>query len=379
MTRLDRYLLGNFLRIFLISLISLTGMFVVIHLFTNLDELMEMVTADRSLMKVAIDFYGPRSLDFFDRTVAVLLLMSGIFSLALMQRRQEMTAIEAAGIPKLRLLRPIVFASIVLIAISVVNREMVIPGFRESLISTAQNWREAPEDLPPNFHKDHALGLLISVADVSKEKGTMLKPVVQLPIHLSRRVSRISGLTATWLAGNANRPAGLLINKVTDFEKLQNESDLSVGTRKTIYFAATNKWLQPHQVYVATTLNLEELAYGRQMTDYTSLPDMIATLRRPSQWYSQNFRIAVHSRIVRPLLDLSLLLVALPIVLTQSSRNLFLASMTCVGIMGLFSLTVLGSQMLGSLSLVRPPALSAWLPVIVFLPLSVLTTRLMLK
>jgi len=379
MTRLDRYLLGNFLRIFLISLVSLTGMFVVIHLFTNLDELMELVTEGRSLPVVAMEFYGPRTLDFFDRTVAVLLLVSGIFSLAMMQRRQEMTAIQAAGIPALRLLRPIILASVILIAISVYNREFVIPEYREALISTAQNWKDAPEDLPPNFHKDHALGLLISVSEVDKESSTMLKPVVQIPIHLSRRVSRISGQSANWLPANANRPSGLLVNQVSDWEKMANEPDLAIGTRKTVYFPASNDWLKPHQVYVATTLNLDELAYGRQMTAYTSLPDMIATLRRPSQWYSQDYRIAVHSRIVRPLLDLSLILVGLPIVLTQSGRNLFLAAMLCVATMGLFSLTVIGSQMLGSLSLIRPPALSAWLPVIIFLPLSVLTSRLMLK
>ncbi len=41
MTIVDRYLLVLFFKIFLICLISFTGLFIVVHLFTNLDELVE--------------------------------------------------------------------------------------------------------------------------------------------------------------------------------------------------------------------------------------------------------------------------------------------------------------------------------------------------
>lgn len=379
MTRLDRYLLANFLRIFLICMVSLCGMFTVVHLFTNLDELSDLARKEGSMLKVFAAFYGPRTLDFFDRSFGILMLVSGVFTLAMMQRRQEMTAVEAAGIPRLRLMRPIVVAAVGLTALSVLNRELWIPQYRESLVSTAQDWKTAPQERKPDFHKDHVLGLLISVTDVDAEAGIMSAPHIRVPIHVSRRVSRISGQKATWQSARDGRPAGLLLDGVGEPAELMTENDLSVGDRPTVFFPANNPWLRGDQCFVATTLSVQELAFGRLLTEYTSLPEMIESLRRPSQWYSQSNRIAVHSRIVRPILDLSLMWLALPVVLTLTERNLFLAALTCVGITGLFSLTIIACQALGNYSLLRPAALSAWMPVILFLPLSTITSKLLLK
>ncbi len=379
MTRIDRYLLTTFLRIFLIAQISLTGMFVVIHLFTNLDELTDQTTATRSLFQVVAGFYGPRVLDFFDRSLAILLLVAGVFTLAMMQRRQEMTAVEAAGIPRLRLLRPVLVGAVGLTCLAVANRELLIPRYRETLVSTAQNWKNPDAKSSANLHKDHVWGYLVSTCAVDSHSGEVSKPVVQLPVHLSRRIPRIAGTAAQWQPASEQHAAGLLLTLDSEAPPLPPSPDLKAGDLTAIHFAANNPWLKPNQVFVVSSLGLDELAYGRQLTDYTSLPDMIATLRRPSQWYSQANRIAVHARIVRPLLDLSLVLVGLPLILGWTDRNLFVAALVGVGIAGLFSLVVVGSQLLGNYSLIRPAALSAWLPVMVFLPLAIPASRLMLR
>lgn len=379
MTRFDRYLLASFLRIFLIAQISLTGMFVVIHLFTNLDELTDQTTAERSLVQVVAGFYGPRVLDFFDRSLAILLLLAGVFTLAMMQRRQEMTAVEAAGIPRLRLLRPILLGAVLLTCVAVANRELLIPRYRETLISTAQNWKNPDASSTANLHKDHVWGYLVSTRAVDSRSGMVTAPVVQLPVHLSRRISRIAGAAAVWQPANDQHAAGLLVTLDSEAPPLPPSHDLKSGDLTAIHFPADNPWLRPGQVFVVSSLGLDELAYGRQLTDYTSLPDMIATLRRPSQWYSQANRIAVHSRIVRPLLDLSLVLVGLPLILCWTDRNLFVAALLGVGIAGMFSLAVVGCQLLGNYSLIRPAALSAWLPLMVFLPLALPASRLMLR
>ena len=83
----------------------------------------------------------------------------------------------------------------------------------------------------------------------------------------------------------------------------------------------------------------------------------------------------MHSRIVRPLWDLALILVALPLVVRFSESNIALSAGTCVLIIGLFQVSVMAFHTLGNFSLFRTASLAAWLPVFVFLPLSVWTWR----
>jgi len=57
--------------------------------------------------KLFQEFYLPRIAELFDKTAGIITLVAAIFSVSLLQRRREMTAIEAAGITKARILRPV--------------------------------------------------------------------------------------------------------------------------------------------------------------------------------------------------------------------------------------------------------------------------------
>ncbi|MEZ6095705.1 MAG: LptF/LptG family permease [Pirellulaceae bacterium] len=100
MTVFERYLLRLFVKIFLICFFSFTGLFLIVHLFTNFDELSKLSKDNGGKVTFLFEFYGPRVLDLFDRMVSILVLISAVFSFAMMQRRRELTAVEAAGIPK---------------------------------------------------------------------------------------------------------------------------------------------------------------------------------------------------------------------------------------------------------------------------------------
>jgi lipopolysaccharide export system permease protein len=68
-------------------------------------------------------------------------------------------------------------------------------------------------------------------------------------------------------------------------------------------------------------------------------------------------------------LDVLLLSLGLPLVLSRYNRNVFFAIGLCVVVVVGFYLVVLGSQYLGSSYLISP-ALAAWLPLLLFLPLA---------
>ena len=58
-------------------------------------------------------------------------------------------------------------------------------------------------------------------------------------------------------------------------------------------------------------------------------------------------RVTIHARIVQPLLDITLLFLGLPLIVTRESRNVFLAMGMCMAVTVAFTLVVFGLQCLG--------------------------------
>jgi lipopolysaccharide export system permease protein len=370
----DRYLLLLFAKILAVCYVSLSGLFVVVHLFTNLDDFQTLADQAGGSLKLALEFYGPRLLDLFDRTSPILILLAAIASLAWMQRRQELTAIEAAGVPRGRLVRTLMIGSLAVLVVAVVNRECWVPTYRNELTGTLQNWRGGAQTLT-HFQKDHSTGVRVSGQKLIYDESRITEPVIQIPYDVSSDVPRIQARSATFLPATDEHPAGLMLEGISEPQQADLLQSLDTGEGTLVFVPPNHLWLKPHQVFIRSTLTVDEFAFGQSNGEYASLAEMMEAIRRPAQWYSSGNRIALHGRIVRPIIDLTLLLVALPLALLYTERNLFLAALVCVGTVIGFQVTMLVSSSLGSLSLIKSSALAAWLPVIVFLPLTVFTLR----
>jgi lipopolysaccharide export system permease protein len=94
---LDRYLLRQFLQIFAICFCSLAGLYIVIDAFGNLDDFMRFSSDEHgSLWKIMGEYYGYRTIGFFDRTSGILTLIAAMFTIAMFQRFNEV--IEAPAL-----------------------------------------------------------------------------------------------------------------------------------------------------------------------------------------------------------------------------------------------------------------------------------------
>ncbi len=80
-------------------------------------------------------------------------------------------------------------------------------------------------------------------------------------------------------------------------------------------------------------------------------------------------RVAVHSRMVQPLMDGTLLMLGLPLMLSRRNRNVFFSISICLGVATAFTLLSLCCQSLGGMSVLRP-SLAAWLPLLIFVPVA---------
>jgi phosphatidate cytidylyltransferase len=139
---IDRYVLRLYVKVLLICFASLTGLFVVIDALNNLDDLLNLGKQQGSLPTVFCEYYGARSLAFFDRTSALIALVAATFAVTSMQRSNELCAVMAAGIPKIRVVAPllagaaIVVTAAMVLALAQTTRRLVFVGFALAILIT---------------------------------------------------------------------------------------------------------------------------------------------------------------------------------------------------------------------------------------------------
>jgi lipopolysaccharide export system permease protein len=133
-------------------------------------------------------------------------------------------------------------------------------------------------------------------------------------------------------------------------------------------------WLEPDQCFVASELGFEHLTGGSAWRRYSSTMDLIGGLRNASVGFGPDVRVTVHSRFVQPVLDVTLLFLGLPLVLRRGDKNVFAAIGMCGLVVAGFFVVVITCHALGSHYLLSP-AMAAWCPLLIFVPLAVFTAE----
>ena len=97
---------------------------------------------------------------------------------------------------------------------------------------------------------------------------------------------------------------------------------------------------------------------------------MIKVLGNSSVLHGADIQVKIHARFVKPILDVTLLFLGLPLVLSRQTHNLFVSVGLCVLLVLVYMVVILGCHYLGA-SLKIGPALAAWIPLMIFVPLAV--------
>ena len=127
MTRIDRYILMEFGRVFLICFITFLGLYIVTDFVNNLDELIKYSESQGGMVPTLLNFYGPKVPWFFDLISRIVALVAAVFAITSLQRNNEMAAMMAAGISRWRIVKPIIFGVLVIAVVGAANREFLIP------------------------------------------------------------------------------------------------------------------------------------------------------------------------------------------------------------------------------------------------------------
>jgi lipopolysaccharide export system permease protein len=367
---IDRYLLRQYLQTFLICYLSLMGLYVVFDAFTNLEEFLRCGEKSGGLLTLMGSFYAYQSIAFFDRTSGLLALISAMFTIAWIQRHNEMTALMAAGIHRVRVVKPVIAAAVVISVLATVNRELVIPRFTKQLSRQPQDLiGDVAQELQPRW--DAQTNILIQGKATFAVNQRIEEPVFVLPRKLNHYAKQITAKDAYYRPPDAAHPGGYLVEGLQEPKNLGTRPSL-VDDGKPVIITALDApdWLQPQQCFVVSNMTFDELTAGRTFVQFASTGQLISGLRNPSLNFEADMRVAIHSRMVQPLLDITLVFLGLPLVVTRNNRNIFVAVGLCLGVVTVFLMVVIALQYMGSIGLI-PPAFAAWAPLMLFVPAAV--------
>jgi lipopolysaccharide export system permease protein len=367
---IDRYLLRQFLETFFICFLSLTGLYIVFDAFTNLEEFLRAGEKQGALLSLMGAHYAYQALMFFDRTTGFLVLVSAMFTVTWIQRHNEMTALMSAGLSRVRVVRPVIVAAVALFLLAAVNRECVMPRFREQLARRPQDLvGDLARQMQPRY--DNRTNILLRGKYTYADRQRIAQPDFLLPPALDQYGRQIVAEEASFLPARDGRPSGYLLTGVSKPADLATRPSLALDGRPVIVTPLdAPQWLQPNQCYVVSDVTFEQLTGSSGWRQFASTPELIVGLRNPSLDFGADVRVSIHSRLVQPLLDFTLLFLGLPLVLKRESRNVFIAIGMCTLVVALFMTVVIGFQHLGT-NLLVSPAFAAWAPLILFGPLAV--------
>jgi lipopolysaccharide export system permease protein len=368
MSSIDRYLAQVYAKTLVVAFVSLVGLYVVIDGFNNLDEFLTYGN-HRALetAKVLAEYYTPRLLQFFDKIAGPLAMFAAAFVLTGISRSNELTALLAAGIAPSRIIRPLLAASVVVTALAVANREVGLPSVRDSLSKNAQDWRgETGRKCTPRY--DLRTDILISAQATFANQKRLATPLFQLP-ELTTWGRQIAAESANYLPASAEHPAGYLLRQVKQPNNLGQLASISLGGNPVLFSPADTPWLAPGECFVASVVTFEQLSVGSSWRQNLSTQELMQGLRGHTIEPGADVRLTLHSRLIRPLLDLSLVLLGIPLVLSRASRNIFLAAAVGLGLVLAIYIVNVACDTLGKNYLLSA-TLAAWLPLLIFGPLA---------
>jgi lipopolysaccharide export system permease protein len=360
----DRYLFQRFFYTFGVCFVATFGLVVVIDLFENLDELLRKNGNDGvlGLIRTILTLNGYRSILFLDRAGPALTIITVMTVLILLQRKKgggELYPLLAAGIPMYRILRPIIFAAVLVNGLLLFNQEFLVP--RVVFLEHELNHKNEPSHSSVESMRDQQTLISIDGDHVNVSERTIIKPVFTLPSpSLVNEITDLEAETARYYPAKRDYPSGWLLRNVsTPMEEISK--NLTEQGRKLVWIRRNS-----HDVFVVSAVTCDQLF--RRSSSFTSLstPELLDRIRCPAFGLVSVHRLVLylHSRFLQPMINVIAVLLTIPLMVRRESPGLVADSSLCGFLLAvLFGITQ-GFQSLGA-SHVIAPDLAAWGPVIV--------------
>lgn len=363
---LDRYILRAFLTNYVIALAVMIGLYVLLDLFVNIDEFTKL-QSDSKFQTAAkiIDYYGYNLFLYFSQLAGTILLVAACCTLGRLHRTNELTAILATGTSLFRVAAPVVIASLFMNALWFFDQEVIIPRIADKL-SRKHGDIEGRYSFSVWFRpdRDNALvsanqfhpraremrGVLIMKRD-ARGRMTEVIRADRAPWDEERGLWHLERGTRIRFAPESSvdaqaGPAGVVTDELGGVPVSEYPSDL---TPKELALQQATMW-----------------------THFLSLPEIERLQERFAESGTTEFIKLKHQRLTVIFVNMILLCLGVPFFLNRERPSILVAGGKCILICGMCYVVTFICQNVGVGAGINP-ALPAWLPVLIFGPVAVVS------
>jgi lipopolysaccharide export system permease protein len=348
---IDRLMIRGYFKAYLVCLTSLLSLYVVVDLFTNLDDFTHHGGGFLTSLQHIFSYYSVKITQIFDRLCEAIVLLAAVFTVALMQRNNEQIPLLSAGVSTRRIVAPVLLCACLMLTLAVLNQELVIPRLGERLLYDKDDWTGDKELRNLTGQYDYN-GLVQIMGETASRKGmvvrkfqvALLEPLAPALTNLTADEAYYTPLghrRGKWeLVGVSHANADLRIPDILEpvdkgrFTLYVKDADFDALTRKPEWFLFASTW----RLY-------EEL-------------------QRPESGRQAQMAVLFHMRLTRPILGILLVFLGLAMILRDQNRNVIISSGMCLVVCGVFFGINYSCKMLGD-NFYLSPALAAWMPVLV--------------
>jgi LPS export ABC transporter permease LptG len=355
----DIYVARQFLGAYVICAISFIGLFVLIEAFAKLDRFL---SQDAPLIASILSYHVAMIPTLYASFLGpVLTLAAGMFTVASLNRHNELVPLKAAGVSVYRILMPVFVLAALLMAGTFYLKDQVIPRFKDPIRAALSLSRARPLNPPPYFDRDN--GFLIRVREYAPTRK-IAQGIEISELHPNGKVKmEIDAHQMDWapLEGTDTEEGHWTLHEGS-IQRWDEEGNLIVNASASRFerLKAPFKRRELH-----TSLRPIDLETSDVEISYLSWQDLKKQYQR--QPYHRHLAVKLHHHFAFPLSHVVLLFLGLPFVLQPRLRSGFLSIALSLAICGLFYLvSSICMSMASHESEVLSPILAAWLPIMVF-------------
>jgi len=342
-------------------------MYILLDLIVNFDNFTRPhTTVDNtsstafSVLAGIADYYLYQFLIIFQQVSGAIPLLAAGFTMVRMTRHNELTAMLASGVSLFRVAVPIVLVSVAFSVLNIFNQEVIIP--RDFVVQKLL--RQHGETGPSirndriDFIRDNDNSLM-SAMSYDQHKKQMKGVSIKVRDQENRLKRWIMADNAVWAI-----PPGENIEHWIMHNVMQIDDMLHVDPAKQV---AGTVPVMIHQTSI--TPQQLDLIIQRKAVDYLSSRQVRDLAANPMEMNKAPLYKVMYLRFTQPMMNIIMLLIGIPFLLTREPSRLIQNMMYCVAVTAIvFAVTFLLFSLSGK---TISPLLAAWLPVLIFGPISV--------
>ena len=366
---LDRYILFLFLKNYLISMTVLIGMYVVMDMVLRFNDIVavEKQVGGSGLASVAqtledvANYYFYQSFAIFVQMSGIIPVVAAAFTLTRLSRFNELVAFLAAGVPMLRIVRAIVVTGMLLNVLLIAIQELVLPTMIPQLVRSHDEMHQAAgKEYPIRAMQVDESSILISAQYDPTTRSMRDLDVIERNADLLP-VAHLLATRATW--NDKARDWDL-----TDGRYIQNLLPGQTPSQEQAV-ATYDGGVTPDGI---------ELYRGSASVEFLPIVKINQLINDPKKRYGAAGLYKIkYLRLTQPIMNIVLLGLAIPAVLTFDPKTLKTAATKCLFLIGTAMSSVFLCQQLAGKPPLGPawiglwPALMSWVPIFLFAPLAV--------